>query len=111
MSHQRADGRMIRRPSFWSNTITHIDSWRLVMKMCASSLRTVLIGCERSACMYSQGLVEVTTCKKRRDATQTVLVDFERGDGAVLLIVGVILMLQFWLTLREVMVQCYSLSV
>ena len=64
------------------------------MKMCASSLRTVLIGCERSACMYSQGLVEVTTCKKRRDANQTVLVDFERSDGAVLLIVGVILMLK-----------------
>ena len=64
------------------------------MKMCASSLRTVLIGCERSACMYPQGLVEVTTCKKQRDATQTVLIDFERSDGAVLLIVGVILMLK-----------------
>jgi len=57
------------------------------MKMCASSLRTVLIGCERSACMYPQGLVEVTTSKKQRDATQTVLVDFERSDATVPIIV------------------------
>ena len=27
------------------------------MKMCASSLRTVLIGCERSACTYPQGFM------------------------------------------------------